>query len=88
MRAIHGYIGHPVGALALKLAPLVSVRPGELRVAEWSEFDLVNAEWRIPGVRMKMGEQHIMPLSRQALEILNELRPLTGKQQVRVSVAT
>ena len=76
MRAIHGYSGHLVTALALKLAPLVFVRPGELRAAEWSEFDLPNAEWRIPGARMKMGEPHIVPLSRQALAILRELEPL------------
>src|SRR6266478_7554506 len=76
MRAIHGYSGHPVTALALKLAPLVFVRPGELRAAEWSEFDLENAEWGIPGARMKMGELHIVPLSRQALAILPELQPL------------
>ncbi|TLZ10586.1 MAG: DUF4102 domain-containing protein [Gammaproteobacteria bacterium] len=76
MRAIHGYSGHPVTALALKLAPLVFVRPGELRAAEWTEFDLVNAEWRIPGERMKMGDPHLVPLSRQALAILHELQPL------------
>ena len=76
IRAIHGYSGHPVTALALKLAPLVFVRPGELRAAEWTEFDLVNAEWRIPGERMKMGEPHVVPLSRQALAILHELQPL------------
>ena len=76
MRAIHGYSGHPVTALALKLAPLVFVRPGELRAAEWPEFDLVNAEWRIPGERMKMGDPHLVPLSRQALAILRELQPL------------
>src|SRR5437879_1874416 len=76
MRAIHGYSGHPVTALALRLAPLVFVRPGELRAAEWSEFDLANAEWRIPAARMKMGELHIVPLSRQALAILPELQPL------------
>lgn len=75
MRAIHGYGGHPVTALALKLAPLVFVRPGELRAAEWSEFDLENAEWRIPAERMKMGEAHIVPLARQALAILGELEP-------------
>ena len=75
MRAIYGYAGHPVTALALKLAPLVFVRPGELRAAEWSEFDEANAEWRIPGTRMKMGEPHIVPLSRQALAILRELQP-------------
>jgi len=76
MRAIHGYSGHPVTALALKLAPLVFVRPGELRAAEWSEFNLENAEWRIPAARMKMGEPHIVPLSRQALAILRDLQPL------------
>jgi integrase len=75
MRAIDGYTGHPVTALALKLAPLAFVRPGELRAAEWSEFDLPNAEWRIPGARMKMGEPHIVPLARQALAILRELQP-------------
>jgi len=76
MRAIDGYTGHPVTALALKLAPLVFVRPGELRAAEWTEFDLPGAEWRIPGARMKMGDPHIVPLSRQALAILGELQPL------------
>jgi integrase len=75
MRAIDGYTGHPVTALALKLAPLVFVRPGELRAAEWSELDLANAEWRIPGARMKMGEPHVVPLARQALAILRELQP-------------
>jgi len=76
MRAIYGYAGHPVTGLALKLAPLVFVRPGELRAAEWSEFDLPNTEWRIPGTRMKMGEPHIVPLARQAVAILRELEPL------------
>jgi integrase len=75
MRAIHGYSGQPVTALALKLAPLVFVRPGELRAAEWSEFDLAAAEWRIPAARMKMREAHIVPLARQALSILRELEP-------------
>lgn len=75
MRAIEGYSGHPVTALALKLAPLVFVRPGELRQAEWSEFDLEGAEWRIPAARMKMRELHIVPLARQALAILRELQP-------------
>jgi integrase len=76
MRAIDGYTGHEVTALALKLAPLVFVRPGELRAAEWSEFDLANEEWRIPGARMKMGEAHVVPLARQALAILHELELL------------
>jgi integrase len=75
MRVIDGYSGHPVTALALKLAPLVFVRPGELRGAEWPEFDLQSAECRIPAARMKMGEPHIVPLSRQALAIVRELEP-------------
>ncbi len=78
LRAIDGYVGQPGVASALKLAPLVFVRPGELRGAPWSEFDLDGAEWRIPGERMKMGELHIVPLSRQAIAILRELYPLTG----------
>lgn len=58
LRAIDGYSGQPITALALKLAPLVFVRPGELRGVEWSEFDLDNSQWRIPGPRMKMGDPH------------------------------
>lgn len=78
MRAIEAYEGHFVTRCALRLAPLVFVRPGELRQAEWSEFDLENAEWRIPAAKMKMKEQHIVPLSRQAVEVLGELQALTG----------
>jgi integrase len=63
---------------ALKLAPLVFVRPGELRGAEWAEFDLAEAEWRIPGHKMKMKNDHIVPLASQALEILHSLHRLTG----------
>jgi len=78
LRAIHAYGGHPAGVAAMKLTPLVFVRPGELRSAEWAEFDLDAAEWRIPGAKMKMKNDHIVPLSRQALEILRELHPVTG----------
>ena len=78
MRAIRGYSGSIVTACALKFAPLVFVRPGELRNAEWSEFDLNKAEWRIPAEKMKMRVLHIVPLSEQALTILEELKPLTG----------
>ncbi len=80
LRAIDAYIGQPATHAALRLAPLTFVRPGELRAAEWAEFSLESAEpaWRIPGERMKMGEAHIVPLSRQAVAILRELRPLTG----------
>lgn len=78
LRAIDGYSGQSVTRAALTLAPLVFTRPGELRKAEWSEFDLDAAEWRIPGSRMKMGEQHIVPLPTQAIAIVRELQLLTG----------
>jgi integrase len=79
LRAISGYQGSLVTACALRLAPLVFVRPGELRKAEWAEFNFDAAEWRIPGERMKMREQHIVPLSRQAVAVLRELQALTGQ---------
>jgi integrase len=82
MRAIDDYQGTFVTRCALRLAPLVFTRPGELRKAEWAEFDLEKAEWRIPAARMKMREQHIVPLSTQALAILRELQPLTGRFQL------
>jgi integrase len=78
LRAIDGYEGSFVTKCALRLAPLVFVRPGELRKAEWSEFNLDAAEWRIPAARMKMREQHIVPLSSQAVGVLRELQALTG----------
>lgn len=79
LRTIDGYEGGHIVRCALRLAPLVFVRPGELRKAEWAEFDLDGAEWRIPAERMKMKELHIVPLSRQSLEVLRELFPLTGR---------
>jgi integrase len=63
------------------LAPLVFVRPGELRMAEWVEFDLEEAEWRIPATRMKMRTPHFVPLASQAIEILQQLHPLTGARR-------
>lgn len=78
LRDIDGYQGTFVGRCALRLVPFVFVRPGELRKAEWSEFDLDKAEWRIPAERMKARVMHIVPLSTQAVEILRELHPLTG----------
>lgn len=78
LRAIEGYTGSLVVKCALRLAPLVFVRPGELRHAEWSEFNFAAAEWRIPAEKMKMKTVHIVPLSRQALAVIEELRPLTG----------
>lgn len=78
LRAIDGYGGSFVTQCALKLAPLVFVRPGELRQAEWDEFDLDAAEWRIPAHKMKSRALHVVPLSVQAVAILRELQPLTG----------
>ncbi len=78
LRAIDVYQGHFVTKCALRLAPLVFVRPGELRHAEWREIDLEKATWKIPGEKMKMGSPHIVPLSRQAIEVLQEIKPLTG----------
>jgi len=78
LRAIEGYQGSFTTKCALRIAPLVFVRPGELRAAEWREIDLDGSVWRIQAHRMKMKHQHLVPLSRQALAILRELRALTG----------
>jgi integrase len=85
LRAIDGYRGTPVVRAALALAPLVFLRPGELRHAEWSEFDFDTATWTVPAARMKgrlkaklNGAPHVVPLAPQALAILEELKPLTG----------
>jgi len=78
LRAIDAYQGTAIVSCALRLAPLVFVRPGELRGAEWGEIDLAAAEWRIPAARMKLGVDHIVPLSTQALAIFHEIQPLTG----------
>jgi integrase len=78
LRAIESYNGSTVVRAALQLAPLVFVRPKELRSAEWSEVEFSTAEWHIPAAKMKMRGKHIVPLSRQAMSILREIRPLTG----------
>lgn len=78
LRAIDGYKGDFITACALKIAPLVFVRPGELRGAEWTEFNFDGAEWRIPKERMKMNLPHIVPLARQTLAILADLHKVTG----------
>ncbi|WP_430389187.1 tyrosine-type recombinase/integrase [Dyella sp. 20L07] len=78
LRAFDTFTGQFSTQCALRLAPLVFVRPGELRKAEWTEFDLDAAIWRIPGERMKMKTPHIVPLSSQAVAVLRELFPLTG----------
>ena len=76
LRALDGYEGTLPVRCALRLAPLVFVRPGELRHAQWEDIDLDNAEWRY--IVTKTDTQHIVPLARQAVEILEEQKPLTG----------
>lgn len=78
MRSIDAYPGGFTTRAAMIYAALTFVRPGELRRAEWEEIDMERAEWRIPGPKMKMREQHIVPLAGQALQLLDQLRPLTG----------
>lgn len=78
LRAIEGYQGSFVTQCALRLAPLVFVRPGELRQAQWAELDLDAALWTIPAARMKMKESLLIPLAKQAVTILKELHALTG----------
>jgi integrase len=79
MQAIDGYTGTPAVRAALQLSPLVFQRPGEIRRMEWSEIDLEAKRWEIPAERMKMRQPHIVPLSTQALNILREIYPLTGR---------
>ena len=84
LRAIDGYQGSPVVLAALRLAPLVFVRPGELRQAEWSEIDLDafdGPRWSIPAEKMKMRRDHIVPLSKQAVGIITEIFSLTGQDR-------
>lgn len=85
LRAIDGYQGTPVVRAALKLAPLLFLRPGELRFAAWDEFDLDASLWTIPSARMKRtlegkasGKPHLVPLAQQAVAVLRDLHPLTG----------
>ena len=79
LNAINDYHGSFITKCALRLAPLVFVRPGELRRAEWLEMDFEKAEWHIPAAKMKMRTKHIVPLSTQAIEIIKELEPLSGE---------
>lgn len=81
LRAIDGYEGQPMTQLALKLAPHVFVRPGELRQAEWSEIDLEAGVWKIAAKKMKMRQPHMVPLSHQAIEIFRAAQALTGRHQ-------
>jgi integrase len=78
LRAIDGFDGQPTTHAALRLAAYVFVRPGELRHAEWKEFDLDSAVWRISAEKTKMRRQHRVPLARQSLTILHDLQDITG----------
>jgi integrase len=78
LRAIDGFDGQPTTRAALRLMAYVFVRPGELRHAEWKEFDLDAAVWSIPEGKMKMRRPHRVPLARQPLAILGELQVITG----------
>ena len=78
LRAIDGYVGLGLTKLALQLAPHVFVRPSELRRAEWGEIDLEGALWTIPAAKMKMRKVHHVPLSRQAVAVLRDVKAVTG----------
>lgn len=81
MCAIDGFDGYRVTQVALRLTPHVFVRPGELRHAEWSEFDFEQNIWTIPAEKTKMRRQLSVPLSRQVLEIIADIRPVTGRRR-------
>lgn len=80
LRKLAKYDGHPMTRIAVRLLLLTAVRTGELRSADWSEFDLDGATWRIPAERMKMKQAHIVPLSRQAVALLRELQTISGAE--------
>ncbi|MCA3646877.1 MAG: integrase arm-type DNA-binding domain-containing protein [Methylobacterium sp.] len=79
LRAVDQFDGQPTTVAALRLLPMVFTRPGELRMAEWREFDLANSLWVIPAKRTKMRREHEVPLATQAVAILKDLHALTGK---------
>lgn len=81
LRKLEDYTGHRQTVIALRLLLMTAVRPGEMCSASWSEFDLDRSEWRIPAARMKMRRIHIVPLARQAVALLTELKNLTGHSQ-------
>ena len=81
MRSIFNYTGHSYVIAALQLSPLLFVRPGELRGAEWAEIDLDAAEWVIPASKMKMKVDHLVPLCTQAVAVLQDMKKLTGTRR-------
>ncbi len=81
LRSIDAYAGSLILRAALQLSPILFVRPGELRTMEWDEIDWSKAQWEIPAAKMKMREAHIVPLARQALEVLEQIQPITGRNK-------
>jgi len=82
LKRLNTYDGLLQTRLALRFLVLTFVRPGELRGARWEEMDLDANEWRIPGERMKMKTVHIVPLSKQAIALLEEIKPITGQYEL------
>jgi len=82
LNKLDNYDGEPITVYALKFLILTFVRPGELRFAKWNEIDLAGKLWRIPAERMKMRAEHLVPLSKQALAVLEDLKPLTGHREL------
>jgi integrase len=78
LRALDGFSGSGIVRAAMQLAPMLFCRPGELRHMEWTEVNFETAEWNIPAAKMKMRQAHLVPLSKQAVDILKELHLLTG----------
>lgn len=78
LRILETYSGSILVKIAMKLTMLTGVRPGELRQAEWSEFDFEKCLWNVPKERMKMKRPHMVPLSNQVIALLNQLRPITS----------
>lgn len=88
LRAVDSYHGQAKTRIALRLLILFATRPGELRQARWDEFDIENRVWHIPAERMKMRKEHSVPLPDMAMELLDELRPLTGWGELLFPAAT
>jgi integrase len=85
LRSIDGYDGQPLTQIALKLAPQLFVRPGELRRAEWHQIDFQKKIWTIPAEKMKMRDPHVVPLSRQVIELLEGAQALSSGQKFAFS---
>ena len=81
MRAIRAYVGGPIVKFALQYSAYTFCRPGEIRTAEWNEIDTANATWRIPAEKMKCDRVHIVPMSRQVLDLLPKIKDFSGESR-------